>query len=132
MDRLLSGYLSQLELVARKPSKYQQTAAHLASQAHHSGAIITFHRGRMRAREHHCRQALEYAAVAADIPSQVSALLTLGSTYFFGDDPVRAVQTYEKAPTFDSEEGRCCGRGPERSWPESTANPGTSANPGVG
>ncbi len=102
VDRLLNGYLMQLELVARKPSKYQGTAARLASQGHRVSGIIALHRNHLRAREHHCNQAVKYAELTNDIPSQVSALISLASTYFYESDPVRAAHTYERALIFDA------------------------------
>jgi len=103
VDRLLDRYLLQLEAVARRPSKHQSTAARLASQGHRISGIIALHRNHIRSREHHCRQAIEYAALAQDAPSHVSALISLASTYFYQSDPVRAAQTYENALAFDAE-----------------------------
>lgn len=103
VDRLLNGYLIQLEMVARKRSKYQTVAARLASQGHRISGIIALHRNHIRAREHHCRQAVEYAAMAADVPSQVSALISLASTYFYESNPVAAAGIYEKALTFEAD-----------------------------
>jgi hypothetical protein len=103
VDRLLNGYLMQLETVARRPSKYQTVAARLASQGHRISGIIALHRNHIRAREHHCKQAVEYAARAADIPSQVSALISLASTYFYESDPVAAASVFEQALTFEAD-----------------------------
>jgi len=102
VDRLLNGYLMELETVARRPSNYQGPAARLASQGHRISGIIALHRNHIRAREHHCKQALEYARIAEDVGSRVSALISLASTYFYDSDPVRAAETYENALTFDA------------------------------
>jgi tetratricopeptide (TPR) repeat protein/transcriptional regulator with XRE-family HTH domain len=103
VDRLLNGYLTQLEMAARTPSKQQSAAARLASQGHRISGIIALHRNHIRAREHHCKQAVEYAAMAADVPTQVSALISLASTYFYQSDPVGAAATYEHALVFDAD-----------------------------
>jgi len=103
VDRLLNGYLMGLETVARRPSKYQGTAARLTSQGHRISGIIALHRNHIRAREHHCRQAIEYASLAEDVGSRVSALISLASTYFYDSDPVRAAETYENALVFDAD-----------------------------
>jgi tetratricopeptide (TPR) repeat protein len=102
VDRLLMTYLLQLEMVAQRPSKYQVVAARLASQAHRICGIVALHRNQLRAREHHCKQALRYASVAADVNSHVSALISLASTYFYDSDPAHAAETYEEALVFDA------------------------------
>lgn len=103
VDRLLNGYLMELEMVARRPSKYQGAAARLASQGHRISGIIALHRNHIQAREHHCKQAIEYARIAEDVGSRVSALISLASTYFYESDPVRAAETYENALVFDAD-----------------------------
>ncbi|MGH3750265.1 MAG: hypothetical protein ACRDT8_23020, partial [Micromonosporaceae bacterium] len=103
VDRLLGGYLQHLETIARRPSRYQSTAARLASQGHRIAGIIALHRNHIRAREHHCKQAVEYAALAQDAPSSVSALISLASTYFYESDPLRAADTYKRALACDAD-----------------------------
>lgn len=103
VDRLLTGYLTQLQSLARRPSKYQRVAARLASQGHRISGIIALHRNHIWAREHYCKQAVEYAALARDVPSHVSALISLASTYFYQSDPVRAVTAYERALALDAD-----------------------------
>ncbi len=103
VDRLLNGYLLRLEAVARRPSKHQGLAARLASQGHRISGIIALHHNHIRAREHHCNQAVGYATLAEDTPSRVSALISLASTYFYESDPVRAAKTYESALVFDAD-----------------------------
>jgi tetratricopeptide (TPR) repeat protein len=97
VDQTVSGYIVGLEGVAGTTSRYQRGAARLASQAHRIGGIIALHRDQLRAREIHCKQALFYATVASDPGSTVSALISLASTYFYSNDPVRAAAVYEKA-----------------------------------
>jgi len=103
VERLLGGYLMHLEAVARRPSKHQASAARLASQGHRISGIIALHRNHIRARELHCKQAVEYAAIAEDVGSRVSALISLASTYFYESDPVRAARIYESAMVFDAD-----------------------------
>jgi tetratricopeptide (TPR) repeat protein len=102
VDRLLSGYLMQLDMVARQPSRHQKTAARLASQAHRISGIIALHRNHIRAREHHCKQAVTYAILADDLPSHASALISLASTYFYEANPGRAATTYESALAYET------------------------------
>lgn len=103
VDQILSGYLITLERAAHEQSRYQEAAARLASQAHRICGIIALHRDKLRVREHHCKRALYYAAIASDISSQASALISLASTYFYNSEPERAAVVYEQAFAFGSD-----------------------------
>ena len=96
VEQMLSTYLAALDGVAQQESRYQQGAALLASQAHRICGIVALHRDQLRVREQHGKRALEYAAVAGDASSEASALISLGSTYFYGSDPERAAVVYER------------------------------------
>lgn len=97
VDQMISAYIVGLEAVAGQNSRHQPGAARLASQAHRICGIIALHRDQLRGRETHCKQALFYATIASDASSQVSALISLASTYFYCNDPARAAAVYEKA-----------------------------------
>lgn len=97
VDQMISAYIVGLEGVAGRNSRHQPAAARLASQAHRICGIIALHRDQLRGRETHCKQALFYATIASDASSQVSALISLASTYFYFNDPARAAAVYEKA-----------------------------------
>jgi len=97
VDQMLSSYLVTLEGIARQHSKYQGTAARLASQAHRISGIIALHRNQLRLREAHCKQALHYATIASDASSQASAIISLASTYYYTSEPARAAVVYEQA-----------------------------------
>ncbi len=98
----LSSYLLALEGIAQKQSGYQQAAGMLASQAHRICGIVALHHDQLRVREHHCKQALYYATVAANASSQASALISLASTYFYDANPVKAAGIYEQASALES------------------------------
>jgi tetratricopeptide (TPR) repeat protein len=97
VDQMLSTYLLELEGVAQRRSAHQEGAARLASQAHRICGIVALHRNQLRVREHHCKQAFYYAALASDASSQASALISLASTFFYDADPARAAAVYEQA-----------------------------------
>jgi tetratricopeptide (TPR) repeat protein len=97
VDQMLSAYLVSLEGLAQRRSVHQQAAARLASQAHRICGIVALHRNQLKVREHHCQQALYYASVASDLSGQVSALISLASTYFYSNDPTQAAAVYERA-----------------------------------
>jgi tetratricopeptide (TPR) repeat protein len=96
-DQILSSYLITLERAAHEQSSHQKSAARLASQAHRICGIIALHHEKLRIREHHCKRALYYAAMASDAGSQASALISLASTYFYNSDPERAAVVFEQA-----------------------------------
>ena len=97
VDQVVSTYLLPLEGIARQRSKYQQTAAVLASQAHRIFRIIALHRDTLRVLEQHSKQALYYATVSSDANSQASALISLANTHFYKSEPGQAALVYEKA-----------------------------------
>jgi tetratricopeptide (TPR) repeat protein len=97
VERFLSAYLLPLEGVAQRPSKYQMAAAGLATQAHRICGILALHRNQLSLREHHCKRALQYAAMTSDASSHASALISLASTYFYAADPQQAAAVYEQA-----------------------------------
>lgn len=97
VDRILPAYSVHLDSLARRSSPYQRTAALLASQAHRVSGIISLHRNNLRARERHCELALYYARQADDASAETAALVSLASTHFYRNDPVKAVGVYERA-----------------------------------
>jgi tetratricopeptide (TPR) repeat protein len=102
VDQMLSAFLLELEGIAQQQSAHQRAAARLASQAHRICGIIALHHDHLKMREYHCKQALRYATLATDVNSQVSALVSLASTYFYDADPAKAVDVYEHALSHES------------------------------
>jgi tetratricopeptide (TPR) repeat protein len=103
VEQLLNAYLVPLGSIAQRPSDHQQTAAWLASQAHRICGIVALHRNELRVRERHCQQAVHYATIAGDPSATVSALVSLASTHFYGDDPQQAATVYERALTHEQD-----------------------------
>jgi tetratricopeptide (TPR) repeat protein len=97
VERILSAYLLPLEAAAQQHSQYLPAAARLATQAHRICGILALHRNQLSVREHHCKRALQYAAVTSDASSHASALISLASTYFYASDPQQASAVYEQA-----------------------------------
>jgi tetratricopeptide (TPR) repeat protein len=96
VDQLLSAYLVPLGSMAQRTSDHQQTAARLASQAHRICGIVALHRNELKVRERHCQQAVHYASIAGDPSGTVSALVSLASTHFYGNDPRQAATVYAR------------------------------------
>jgi tetratricopeptide (TPR) repeat protein len=97
VDQVLSAYLVPLGSIAQRPSAHQQAAARLTSQAHRICGIVALHRNELKVRERHCQQAVYYAGIAADPSTEVSALTSLASTHFYGNDPKQAAAVYQRA-----------------------------------
>src|SRR5712691_5307056 len=93
VEQLLASYLVPLEALAYQDSPRRQAAAVLTAQAHRVCGIIALHCNQLRVREHHCRRALHFAAVA---DSHASALISLASTYFYAAAPGAAAAVYEQ------------------------------------
>jgi tetratricopeptide (TPR) repeat protein len=102
IDQVISGYLLPLEKTARQASRYQRVAADLASQANRISGIVALHRNKLRMREGYCKRALYYAGMGCDPGSQVSALISLASTYYYLSEPARAIAVYERAFALDA------------------------------
>jgi tetratricopeptide (TPR) repeat protein len=98
----ISLYLPDLEIVAGRASAHRDLATRLAVQAHRISGIVALHRGRLALREHHCQQAVRHASSTSDRSGQASALISLASTHFYADDPVRAAAAYERALSLES------------------------------
>jgi tetratricopeptide (TPR) repeat protein len=104
VDHVLTNYLVPLEGLAHQHSKYQQTAAMLASQAHRMRAIVALHLKQIALDEHHAREAVRYANLASDVSAEVlafsslvQAYFSLGQAYFYDSNPVQALTTFERA-----------------------------------
>ena len=97
IEQTLSTYLLTLVTLAQQPSPYQKTAARLTSQAYRLYGIIALHRNNLKARENYCQQALYFSEIAENPSLIVSAHISLASTFYYGKNPLKAAQIYEKA-----------------------------------
>ena len=93
---LLARYLPELEKLAYQPSRYQKSAASLATQGHLLAALLTLHQNDLLAREAHCKQAVELGCLAEDVNLRISALKSLAVTYYYTMQPVKALQIYQE------------------------------------
>lgn len=97
IEQTLSTYLLTLVTLAQQPSLYQKTASKLASQAYRLYGITALHRNNLKARENYCQQALYYSELAENTSLIVSAYISLASTFYYKNDPIKAAQIYQKA-----------------------------------
>ncbi len=95
VERILPAYLPHIVTIAHQPSKFQQRAAHLASQGYILAAEID--RGNIHAMKAYCQQAALYSQVAENDDIQVAALKQQATIYLVGRDPEKALLTYQEA-----------------------------------
>lgn len=82
-QEVLSQYVPMLMTIALHPSKYQQGAARLATQAKILQAILTMHQLNSAGREMHCHEAVRCARLSGDCRLLAAALMYLGYTYSY-------------------------------------------------
>src|SRR6266516_49393 len=94
VEELLPTYLPLLTNLAQEHSKYQSTAASLATQAYRLKGILALHNNDARARDIFFQQAMYYAQIAQNPGLFVAALISLA---YHKPDPVEAEQLYQRA-----------------------------------
>src|SRR6266568_3012393 len=97
VEHMVSAYLPTLVQLAQQPSRYQKTAARLATQGYRLKGIVALHQNNLQARESYCQRALGYSEIAEDPSLLVSALISLASTFYYWSDPTKASHIYQKA-----------------------------------
>lgn len=94
VERILPLYFPYLVTFVYQPSKHQQRAAYLASQAYILAAEID--RGNIHAMKAHCQQAILYSHIAENINMQAAALKQQATIFLVGKDPQIALQKYQE------------------------------------
>jgi DNA-binding SARP family transcriptional activator len=97
VEHVLSEYVPRLEALAKPPSRYQKTAADLASQGYLLRGLLSLHRNDLQSREWHHEQAVQYARITEDGNLQVAAFIHQASTYYYLDSPTQTLRTYQRA-----------------------------------
>ena len=102
VQEVLHAYLPTLETLAQQPSKHQSVAANLAAQGYRIKGILALHRNNLREREAYCQQAIQYSELAGDPDLLVSAFISLASTFYYCQNPVKAAKIYQQALFYQS------------------------------
>lgn len=97
VERTVSSYLPALVQLAQQPSRYQKVAARLVTQGYRLKGIVALHQNNIKARERCCQRALHYSEIAEDSSSLVAALISLASTSYYDNNPIKAASIYQKA-----------------------------------
>jgi DNA-binding SARP family transcriptional activator len=99
VEEILSPYISPLMTLALRPSKYQQMAAQLATQAKILQATLAAHRLDFVARERACHEAVTCGHLSGDSRLLSAAFMNLGCTCMstFSRRPKEAVEVFLEA-----------------------------------
>lgn len=95
--QVLSGCLLRLTPLADRPSRNQQHAANLASQAHQLAYLLALQQQDFGTALMHTKQAFQYGIVAEDFNLQTTALIREGYVYYQLNDPVSMLYMHQKA-----------------------------------
>jgi transcriptional regulator with XRE-family HTH domain len=87
VSEVLPKLIPSLGALASRPSRYQQSAAQIATQFSIMQAIISMHQLNFRAREAHCNDAIRYARISGDNKLQAASYMYLGYTFSFCYQP---------------------------------------------
>ena len=97
IDTLLSTYIQKLNSLVQHSSKYKEAASILITQAYRQYGILALHKNDLNARELYCQYAAYYSEMTENANLQVSALISLASTFYYNQDPQKATLIYQKA-----------------------------------
>lgn len=103
VQEVLHAYLPTLEILAQQSSKHQSIASNLAAQGYRINGILALHRNNLREREACCQQAIQYSEIAGDPGLLVSAFISLASTFYYCQNPVKAAKIYQQALLYQSD-----------------------------
>ncbi len=95
--KVLPGHLLRLSPLAERPSRYQERAANVASQAHQLAYMLAIQQQDFCTALMHTKQAFQYGVIAEDFNLQTSALIRGGYVYYLVNDPESMLYTYQKA-----------------------------------
>ncbi|HEU5382333.1 MAG TPA: BTAD domain-containing putative transcriptional regulator [Ktedonobacteraceae bacterium] len=98
VEELLPTYLPLLASLAQESSKYQSTAASLATQSYRLKGILALHRNNANARDAYFQQAVYYAEIAQHPGLLVAALISLA---YHQPNPRDAEQMYQRAMVYE-------------------------------
>jgi transcriptional regulator with XRE-family HTH domain len=99
---VIPEYVSHLTLLVQHPSKYQQTAACLLSQAHQLGYLLELQGQNFKTAQIHANQALEYAELTNDPNLRVASLIRQGNLLHTLKRPTQTVEKYREAIQYSS------------------------------
>jgi len=103
VDTVLATCLQKLTRLAQQPSKYQKSAAILASQGYLLRGLLAHHQMKFSLRKAYCQEAIQYGTIAEERNLQVAAMIQLGNTLYHTHELERALITFQKAYSYIDE-----------------------------
>ncbi len=97
---VLSRFVPSLTALALRSSRYQMSAASLATQASIIQGILAMHQLNFAQREMHCKEAVRYATLSQNKRLQAVSLMYLGYTYshcYYPRQPQKAIPILNQA-----------------------------------
>lgn len=97
---ILSRFVPSLSALALRPSRYQKSAASLATQASIIQGILAMHQLNFTQRELHCKEAIQYATISQNNKLQAVSLMYLAYTYshcYYPHQPQKAIPLFHLA-----------------------------------
>jgi transcriptional regulator with XRE-family HTH domain len=95
--KVLPGHLLRLSPLAERPSRYQQLAGNLASQAHQLAFLLAIQQQDFCTALMHTKEAFQCGVIAEDFSLQTSALIRQGYVYHCVNDPESMLYQYQRA-----------------------------------
>ncbi|HYU76413.1 MAG TPA: helix-turn-helix transcriptional regulator, partial [Ktedonobacteraceae bacterium] len=95
--QMLPDYLARVSALAKQPSRYQQQAAALTSQAHQLAYLLALQNQNFGEARTHTRQSLQSAEIAHDPNLRVASLVRQGNLAFTLKQPMQTIQKYQEA-----------------------------------
>lgn len=95
-ERVLWTYLPKIELLARLPSEYQDTAATIASQGYLLAASLVGHRNDLVGRLRYSKQAFHYGELAGDLTLQTVAMRQIAISFDCMDSPDKVIEVSQR------------------------------------
>ena len=100
VGEVLSRFVPSLTALALRSSKYQMSAASLATQASIIQGILAMHQLNFAQREAHCKEAVRSAIISQNNRLQAVSLMYLGYTYshcYYPRQPQKAIPLFHQA-----------------------------------
>lgn len=103
VEQALPNFLVHLSTFAQQPSRFQQLAAHAASQAYQLSWLLALQRQDFGSALTAIRQAFTYGDIADDNHLRLAALVRQAHVYFHLKRPLQQLQLHEKAVAYSNE-----------------------------
>ena len=103
VEHLLVATMPHLLTLAQQPSRYQKSAAKLASQAYILAGLVAVLQLKHSMAELYCKLSIQYSRIAEDQNLEAAGLKHLAAKYLSAKYPLKTLSTYQEAlPLIDN------------------------------